>query len=352
MISYLPWSQTVWNDVIQSFRSGQLPILDIEMGAICKHRIRNHGCIYCDSQTGKPQPGELTFDQTKEVIVEAVDVGLKWIYCCGLGEPTDDKKFNKMVEFCAPKGIYTSIFTNAIDYDNAYLQYLYDNNVCIIVKCDSFKVGTFGKLLGTSNLKDVDAIYASINNALRVGFANHTNTRIGLSIVPTKVNKNDILDVVKYCNDNNIFPVIGELEYVGRGKELFDSLALSQLELQEIKNGINEILGCEYVSPVCPASIAGIHITNVGDCIVHEKTGLSCPWFDLKEPRIEFVGNVKSTSISDLWQLVQKYRSDRMVTTKEWLRTEPNNYVFGGCGGNDLVLKYSELYGWNEVERN
>ena len=346
MRTFLPWNEENLQHILETFSQGNMPVLDLEMSALCDHRLSCGGCLYCDSSTGKPHPNELAAEEIETFLIEAkTELGLRWIYCCGLGEPSDDPNFRHLVKLTAENNMLMSFFTNGIHYTTEYLQFLHEHEVSLLIKCDSFNPEVFGKLLGIDSLEVVRSIYQTIDMAIDIGFTEPCatdSTRLALSIVPTQYNRHDVLNVVDFCNKNNIFPLIGQLEYAGRGQEVFDSLALNNNELSEMKGKVEHIIGTSYEIPVCPAGIAGIHITNTGNCVVHQNTGLSCPWFDLSVPKIHTLGNVRETNIKTLWDSVKDYRKSTFHNAQHWLEDLPSD-VFGGCGGKHLVEKYLNI---------
>jgi len=343
MTMFLPWSESTLQEMFELFSKKKMPILDLEMSALCGHRLVSGGCLYCDSPTGKPHLNEPTVGTLLSFISEAKnDLDLRWIYICGLGEPFDDPKLKTLVKFASKLGISTSFFTNGINYTYEDLRFLFDHQVSLLIKCDSLNHDTFGKLLGTSDRSIVDTIYKTIEMAIDIGFTNSNTTgttRLALSIVPTKHNKTDILDVFNYCKHHNIYPLLAQLEHAGRGRILFDELSLNDEELLKIKASITELYEAKYEIPVCPASITGIHINNIGNCVIHETTGLSCLWFELSEPQFKIVGNINDSSPSNLWKTVQAYRKTCLANVKCYGHDFPTN-IFGGCGGNKILEVY------------
>jgi len=344
MAEYLPWSLANLDKVLESFHVGGMPILDLELSAFCQHRVSCGGCIYCDSPTGLPHEHELSLSELTSTILSAKqNLGLQWIYSCGLGEPSDDPQFIPLVEFASSHDISFSIFTNGINYTKDYLKFLYANNVSMLVKCDSFDPNVFGQLLGTDDLQIIKSIYKTINMALEVGFGDVDDngcSRLALSIVPTSRNKSDLIEVVRFCKDSHVFPLLGQLEYAGQAKDIFEELALSSDELLNIKLQVETILEVPYEIPVCPAGIAGAHITNTGECVVHQDTGLSCPWFDLTDPTVTTFGNVRQKDIDELWNDIQAYRSERLENIQVAVKNYDQKDVFGGCGGHKLLETY------------
>ena len=89
--------------------------------------------------------------------------------------------------------------------------------------------------------------------------------------------------------DSNVFPMIGDLENSGRGREHFDALNLSNERLEKLKCDISSIVGTDYSVPQCPAVISSIHISAENEVIVDEYSGLSCNWFWLEEPKLKAI---------------------------------------------------------------
>lgn len=348
MVAYYPWNETNLSNIIKSFQLGKMPVLDLEFSALCKHRLLSGGCIYCDSPAGKPHYNELRVDKVKYLMAEACKVlDLRWLYCCGLGEPSDDPKFKSIVEFSKNQGITLSVFSNGIGYTQEFINFLYKNDVCLLIKCDSLDAQIFSKSLGASDVESANSIYRTLEMALNVGYGKDVapgmGSRLALSIVPTQLNKYTLIDVVRFCKANNLFPLLGQLEQAGRGENIFEDISLSNAELQDFKEHVDDILGFDYKIPVCPAGIAGLHIDNIGQCVVHEETGLSCAWFDLENPTVNILGNINDTDIVTLWNKVLKYRKDRLNNlSKKWIE-KPLEDIFGGCGGADLVKTYLQI---------
>ena len=103
MITYYPWSELVLSSLLAGHDRGELSTLDLELTAKCTQA----DCIYCDSkpEVGAPNPNELSFEHIKSVLEQGHELGLKWIYTCGLGEPLEDDRFERMVEAASALGI-------------------------------------------------------------------------------------------------------------------------------------------------------------------------------------------------------------------------------------------------------
>ena len=335
-ITYHPWSNTVLKECLSAHDNGKMPTLDLELTAKCTKA----SCIYCDSRpdVGDRHINELNLRETKKLLEEAKSLGLKWIYTCGLGEPIEDVKFRRLIETASELGVRISLFTNGLLIDRTTAKWLYGNRVCLILKLDSFKEETFDKILGKRGA--AKKIYDCLDLLLESGYAQHSknkHTDLAFSIVPTHLNLNEIEDVITFAKTNNIFPSIGELEQAGRALEnsIYKDLSLSQHEIQNLKNTVESLLWKGYTRPICPTIITGIHIDNVGRCIVDSETGLNCKWFLLKEPAIKIMGNVRENTLTEMFKNVRKYRKKCFEGNGDAVhKCETIKYVFGGCGGS------------------
>lgn len=335
MIVYYPWSKEVLDECLKAHDNNEIPTLDLELTAKCTHA----SCIYCDSRptVGLRHPDELNYRETEKVIRETKDLGLRWVYTCGLGEPLEDGKFRKLIELLYSLDIRISLFTNGILIDKKKAKWLYDNGVCIILKLDTFDEDKFDEILGIKGR--ARKIYDALGYLLDSGYGKTSGkyTELALSIVPTQLSCGGIEDILGFAKKNNVFPSIGELEQAGRALEngFFSELALDTTQMEELKKRVDELLWSDYKRPICPTIITGVHVDNVGRCVVDQETGLNCKWFLLCEPLVKIIGNVKSEKILDLNAKVRQYRRSCFENNKDGVKKyESINYVFGGCGGN------------------
>lgn len=348
VLEYYPWSKKVLRKAIKDFSDHKLPCLDLELSARCNLKNITTGCIYCDSfhNVGKSHSRELTLDEVIRLINQGIELGLSWLYICGLGEPKDDPKIKEIVRYLFKKDIRISMFSNGVNYSNDEIMFFYQHKVNLIIKCDSLNPFIFNSLLGGEKaikLKIAESIYKTINKLIEAGYSQSEEPSLALSIVPTKVNIKYIPEVIKFCKEWNIFPLLGELEKAGRAIAIYNKLAPSMQQMQDLWKIIKKILGYEYEIPMCPAAFAGLHINNIGECIVHRASGASCPWFCLEEPDIETLGNVRTHTLKELRKRLIKYRDELKESgdLMRWIRDTWSqkrlHHIFGGCGGLKLM---------------
>lgn len=335
---YFPWCEEERKEMGEDYKKGLLPFLDIELTAKCSLGT----CIYCDSPINQKYK-ELNKEEFFILANDALKKGLKWIYFCGLGEPTDCEYFDEVLDFCIKNKIKLSFFCNGQRLTNELIDKLNIANASMLLKFDSMDENIFDQLLGRKGA--ASKIYEVVSYMKKIGFpkvrkiGNQTVTNLAFSIVPTSKNYDEILKIVKYAVSNGIFPSIGELEYAHKGKTQYEVLHVNRDKLQKLKKEISKIIGENYQRPVCPAALYSLHVNVNGNCVVDSETGISCPWFKLGDPHYSSIGEVRKDSIDKLMGDMNSYRIERMDSIRK-MKTHPKtSNTFSGCGGHIEEIK-------------
>lgn len=334
MYEYLPWSKRVLDKSIVSYKKGIIPILDLELGGGC-----NLNCIYCDSPDRTKK-----FTSMREVQNFIESGKIEWVFICGLGEPTfaENKKYLlKILELCKNHKLKCSMFTNLLDFDEQLFDYIDEDVLYVMFKLDSFEEKRIQKLYGNHKI-DIDQHQAKIQKLVKLTREKDGCTNLCASIVPTTLNFDELPKIISFCEENNIFPLIGDLEDSGKGQDVYGELKLSDEQLKQVKTLFNE----DYSIPICPSVLCGIHILYDGTVAVDESTGLSCHWFWLTEPCIYQMKKVwEYSSYNEIIDEIRKYRCKKIPMVRESIE-HLDNLVFGGCGGDikTLLEKYVSLY--------
>ena len=301
MIEYLPWSKKVLDESISSYKKGEFPILDLELGGGC-----NLNCIYCDSPDRAKK-----FTSMKEVKEFIQSENLTWIFICGLGEPTfaENRAYLfDILELCKAHGVKCSMFTNLLDFDDRVFDYIRDEILYVMFKLDSFEEEKIKKLYGNPKI-NVRQLQVNIRKLSQLAKVKGGYTNVCASIVPTTINSDELPGIISFCDRNNIFPLLGDLEDSGRGQDVYNELKLSDTQLKEIK----KLLDADYAIPICPSVLCGIHILHDGTVALDQSTGLSCHWFWLAEPCIYKMKKVcEFSSYNEIMDEIISYRRDRI----------------------------------------
>lgn len=334
MYEYTPWATEVLKRMI-SISSKSLPILDIQFGGAC-----NLNCIYCDTPKYN-FPCLLDLNAIERIINSG---NIQWVYACGLGEPTargNVETFKQILAMCKANSTKVSVFSNIVNLDDELLEYINSGILHVLFKLDSFNPSVMEYLYGTDRSKTILQNYQKLKE---VTYINNGTTNLGASIVPTAKNYDEIYQIIDFCMESGIYPLLGQLENAGKCSRIFNKLELKEDKLLALRQYIEEKYYVHYSIPVCPATIFGIHITNTNRVIVDERTGLSCGWFWLDEPKMIEIGNIVDMSFEEITSKIIDYRKSKfadVISIEKELKPNP----FGGCGGDakQLLQQYISI---------
>lgn len=326
MIEYKPWSIEVVAEMAQKASEGVFACLDIEVSDKCPYN-----CIYCETPS-QNRKSKVDIDKACALLRTKQ---FKWVYICGIGEPTygdNENQLLQILECCKENGARCSIFTNLSNLSEKIIEYIEKGILYCIFKFDSQYTGIVDKLYNPSRL---DEHMDNVQKMTTLVQCDGKTTNIAASIVPTQYNFGEIPDLVRWCIEHDIFPLVAQLEYTGAAKDVYEQLVLDDKTLSELKEDIAGVLGEEYRVPFCPAVFSGFSITYDNKIVVDHRTGLSCHSFWLDDPELDVV----CSNFSDL-ETVQDFtdklikarveRYDRFLKNRAFYKYD----ILGGCGGN------------------
>lgn len=131
MLEYLPWSKQEQEKSLELYRNGQFSILDIELGGEC-----NYNCVYCDSPDRNRYP-LISLENIEQFMKTGV---FRWVYICGLGEPTFNKNYELLLgilHLCDKYGLKCSIFSNASHLTEELKEYIKKHILFVLFKYDT-----------------------------------------------------------------------------------------------------------------------------------------------------------------------------------------------------------------------
>lgn len=291
-------------DYHSAWNNGKLLTAQIETSNLCDLL-----CEYCfraeiDINSKKRLPNEITVDRTLGVIDEIVSLGAKTINIIGAGEPTVDPAMLDIVKYISSKDVTPLIFTHGARLDEKLVQELYDNSASVIIKVNSFNPAVQDQLVnryGYTEKRD-----KGLQLLLEAGFNKPTEqytTRLGIDSVICKENKDEILDIHRYCRESNIMPLIKTFIPAGRTKDRTD-MEISMQEFIEISEKAREIdknqYNIEYQRlmpylggvPCTQCGQASMYITILGD--IYECPGQQHSY-----------GNIRDRSITDAFNQIK-----------------------------------------------
>lgn len=297
-------------DFTRLYNEGKIPVLYYDVRGFCDLR-----CIYCNTDAGKSDDGELNLDELKSVLEQCRDLGTKFIGIAGKGEPINDPKFLPALKYSHELGMTTIVFTNGVAIDKSIAKTLYENSANPVVKIDSFNPDVYDQLVGVKGR--LDLTLKGLENLMNAGYRTDVIetkdkiiTRIGISSVVTKLNYNNIPEIAKYCKENKLAPFFSPLDLIGRAIQNYDKLYLNSESNMKIHREVSGILGYPYDSyshEDCLRRRLSFAMDNKGN-VISDQLGNSC--YPIEQT---FIGNVKETLVKELYIKLRALRGSKAL---------------------------------------
>lgn len=294
-----------------------LPAISIACAPKCNMR-----CPHCIYDTGIKTKTGLSADEKIGILRNAHGLGARFLQICHEGEPIIDSSILPLIKEATSLGMQIFMYTNATCITPAIARELYNNDVCLGVKCDSLDPDIFNKMLGANA---AEKVYQGINNLLQAGYSKPFEqngklcTRMGLVCTLTSLNtKNieDVKNVAKFAWQNKIFFGAARLEKGGRAKgKVWDTFKIPNKE--KVINFIDWCsaqTGVDYwhaqPTPYC-IGVCGMQVFDNGDIWLTQYGG-SC---DFTEPdgesypeKMFVIGNLKRESLTSIVDKIWNFR--------------------------------------------
>jgi len=259
----------------------------------------NLNCLYCYRNGGKPSLDSLNLDEWRQVLIESKNLGAKYVRIPGSGEPFLDENFYKsgsfpILEICQEIGLSMVLFTNGTFITLELAKRLYEYDICVVTKLNSFHSSTQDKL---SNTKDSAAlIYRGLENLINAGFSNSNPSRLAIDTIIAKDNYDEIPNIFIYCRENNIIPYITAILHGGRTTEnpqldipsaKLKSLFFNLLSIDQEEYGFTWFPSPPIVAGQCDRLLYDIVVDCKGDVLI-------CPGINIP------IGNIKKKKIKQI----------------------------------------------------
>jgi len=294
----------------KSLDENKMLLIDVETSNVC-----NLNCTYCFRDvygTKDALKDELSLKERFNLMKQAKELGCETIKISGAGEPLIDPYFFDMVEFANKLGMWVISFTNGFVIDKWMAERMYKLNLSLIVKCNSKIPEIEDKMVGKEGYaerrnKSLKYLMdAGFNKAkpTRLGMDAVTRlgmdavTRLGMDAVITKFNIKDIINNLKFCRENNIFPMFKPMMPIGGAKKLKDWEISKQETINlyekardfDRKNfDLNYKLVLPYMGGVwCRQLHYALYVNILGE--VYVCTGSN-----------KLLGNIRNSSLKNIW---------------------------------------------------
>jgi len=276
------------DEIQESLNSGGLLSLELEFTRRCNLR-----CVYCYSEAGAGSDGELTLEEIKGVIDEAIDLGAKKIILLGGGEPLLYEHISEVVRHIHKAGVEQTIFTNGYHLTENLARYFFEKDVSVVLKHNSFKEIVQDSLAG------VEGAYRKIQEALanlfKAGYPKGKK-QLAIQTVIVKQNLEEIPSMWTWARKMGIIPYFEVITMQGRAKR-HQEIVVTPDEIERVFNNLKQIDKTEFgIEWMCHPTIASFTCQrHLYSCLVNSQGNVQpCTGVDL------FVGNVRDEKLVDI----------------------------------------------------
>lgn len=197
---------------------GGFTLLSLDLTSRCNYR-----CDWCFNQhlISKTEENSLTLNEIIKLLKIVKRLGVKTLVIPGTGEPTLDKNFCEIVKIAKNLGLITVVYSNLTgNLDKEKIKFLFDHNVSVGIKLDSFDPECFKKRycadkesfsLFKDNLAHIIEVYKKSKERISYGLNYQLDDndsifahRIIANMVLTLENRNELESVADFCEKNDL----------------------------------------------------------------------------------------------------------------------------------------------------
>jgi radical SAM protein with 4Fe4S-binding SPASM domain len=200
-------------DELEVCRKGeQILGLGLELTRRC-----NLKCSYCYADAGKPLNNELSLKEIKDIINEAIRLGVKRIGIIGGGEPLLWPNIHECLDILSKIDVEVTLFTNGILMNQELACTLYKGKFKITQKLNSLIPDVQDRLCGASDV--FVKIMRSIEFLQKAGYPDN-GRRLAVETVVVPENYSEIPKIWRWARNKRIEPVVERLTPQGRARNM------------------------------------------------------------------------------------------------------------------------------------
>ncbi len=325
---------TTDKEIKRAWKQDKPLTLSLYLGAKC-----NLKCLYCFTRGGILTENNLTEKEYKRIIDEAFELGVKRVMFTGRGEPFFYfPLLKRLLKYIKAKGGWNVVLTNAILITPKIAKELHDLSCSIMTKINSFNPKIQDELIGVPGA--AEKMYRGLNYLMRAGFNETRPTQLANDNLICKLNYKEIPFMVQYFTSHNIQYIMEKILWMGRAVDNIEKLKITKEELDELPRELKK----KSVEGVSCYWSEGTYF-NGEECIVdtitilvNEKGDIMPCW--AREGLA--VGNIKTTSLKDLWYnpyFVRLRKEHRKIIELVKKREMPPGECPGRCYAKEILKK-------------
>lgn len=273
--------------VEEARRTGRLLSMEIELSLKCNFR-----CPYCYVPDGHAAPDELSHAEIVDVISQARDLGARKIILLG-GEPMVYPSLFDVIDSIRGMNLGVEMFTNGTNVTATNAQRLFESEVCVALKMNSFDEKIQDRLAGKQGAYQI--IRTALRNLQAAGYPRE-HPFLAISTVICRQNISEMTRLWRWLRDQKILPYLELI--TPRGSARRNSwLDVPPAELGDLFEEIAKIDGEEYgqVWEAQPPLVGNACLRHSFSCLV-SSTGHVNPCVGVPIS----VGNIREARLADI----------------------------------------------------
>lgn len=311
--------------VEEAIRNNRMLVLDMDFSQKC-----NLNCYYCDRTFDRKSVEKhlTTLEEKKKIIKEAKELGTWALGIVGAGEPMLDPDFYELIDFITNLDIVPLVYASGSEIKSLEdAKKLEELKVSIMLKYNTEPEKEIDKIVGKKN--HGEQMKKVLKWLIESGFNKSSPTRLGLSVVITKLNEKErenFYNLYKWCRKNNIYLHGQSLIPKGMGNNV--KLLLHKEEALKVLNETCKIdkeffdINYEVVPPItsgfrCRKINVGLFVNIFGEVWDCNGSGRK-------------LGNIREKSLKEIWNsdLAKQIRKDlqegKCHLREYWWKKEKN----------------------------
>lgn len=183
---------------IQHAKQGNgLLSMEIELSLRCNFR-----CPYCYVPSKSDLEEELSVGEIKNVILQAKTLGAKKIILLG-GEPSIYPHISEIIQFLSKNDLSVEIFTNGSKITDAFAKKLFENQVRVVMKMNTFDENLQDLLSGRKGAYQI--IHQALDILRHAGYPSEAST-LAVSTIICRQNIDELPKMWQWLRDQDIIP--------------------------------------------------------------------------------------------------------------------------------------------------
>lgn len=215
----------------EALKNNRLLSIEIEFSRRC-----NFKCAYCYVPGKEVCKDEMTRDEIRDVIVQAQELGARKIIVLG-GEPMIYPAIFEMLEFIGERGLEAEMFTNGCNITAGNAKRLFELDVNIALKMNSFDKKLQDELTGV--LGSYEIIQSALENLTSNGYPSE-RPFLAVSTIICRQNISEMPRLWQWLRDRKMLPYLEMITPQGNAADN-EWLSPDPRELQELFDEIARI---------------------------------------------------------------------------------------------------------------